>query len=925
MLPLWRDLNSTLSFSNPIPGKETSIICSFRFDVAVEVGDVIEIVLPGFMASNSLSATSGDFAVVWNSDADVLTLESLRPFSAFEVINERVGALPTSMFTLPIQSIFDGDNSILYSLRRGMDEAPPQRRRFASLSGSGFKRFEIRFDNPSPNRTSAIDITFSTSVAVQPNATISIYLPGFFKDIRPKSELTMRLRLGGRHSFAFNGHWNNESSCVDLTNLLWLTEGETYQLNILSSNNIFTPRGGVGGFKDGSSHPAAQLSASDVLFFDFSVVSIYTRIFGIEDSVFEVALHDNSSDIAMMDIRVVFSSFLKGPFVLEANVPHIESPHGDISLHCNTSGGVEAVQWSADRSSISILVNASLFHESVSVYWVWAHHPSAAEGGILRVRPSSGIPRNDHGITLSLVNAGYGFPDHFRGNLTAYPFRNVSFVPAILHSQVRLVRRYVPPVPRSRNSPFVPDFFANDIEVSFRLNSPMQSGDSVEIDIPGLVLVGSGSGEPSYVMELPSGERISIALEDALIRISLTDTLPDDSANLTEVSFTIPGDRFGKVIMTSVLQHNSQACKISWKTPYFTVGFTPISSPLSVGAVHSSLSFSNRFAGESTSVDLKIITALNLTESDVILWSLPGFVFSSGFTSIADASGRIWTARWDSQSELLGLVAPHFVPPTALHFRIDNAVAPASSTEAPPGVGFSFEAAGTEANAFQGRSHRLAMQAVQHVDVLGKFTSIQAQLRQLTEDQVLYTLSVSIALSCKPSIGDAVTVESPYLLSMRLSRAPDSACFGVVLNPHLSTVVIKLLCRNLPSNFTISVFLQSTDPEGRITCGDGGCALATVSTDSNSCPARAITPLDALTSVTDASLFLNISRDGSAFGEFTYSHIGGVPRMGFLELMFPYQFVWNASSYVYAFSENSNKSPLWLAEWSEISNSLHLM
>jgi hypothetical protein len=649
---------SALAFGSDVPGNKSSLTVSLCFEPALRVSDVVSVSLPGFGAVNSgltmhYTASTGN-EVAWSAATSTLfitVLDADVDTCITETIDENRGLL------LPQTSIFRNDGATFtFSVRDAGASASSVRLEntpFELVRPVGIAAFSVSLSDTRPNYWSDVQVVFEIAADgtyTPEDTSLSVFLPGFYSVGRFSGELA----LGGPYAAYFDAEWFNSTNEVVLRPTASLQKG-VYNVTILAKEPLalYVPARGMHTENQPSFSFNSALWSSDI-----TLVNEYPSVYGYNSSSLTLTMTSDASvyDVQGLTFQAMFTRAIAGPATITLELPFLTTKVQKIVLPVDSSE-YDSIIWRNWQKTLTI------------------HRTEGWEGPLVTVALHSlaDFVVNERGVPENHTHAGINFAvKGGDGELRSTGIIDVTPVPRIVHSSLQL-------------STYGTDIFNTTQQVytiEMELNTPARTFDSFYIDIEGMSqLNATNAGIAERCLSLnwtgphSTGHTIAVYLnnnthckhETRFLRWHITELVPGDAA------------------LRSIAQYKTDGFTVSWDNPLRYTKNVQFDEVPTLGITYSAIDLATPRAGHTSDVNIRILTASNLRTGDIIRLALPGFRFNWTSTVLADNFGRQWPTAF-TDDDVLVLVAPTTLPPTALEFVFESefaAVLPVGGIPAP--------------------------------------------------------------------------------------------------------------------------------------------------------------------------------------------------------------------------------------------------
>ena len=662
---------SALQLSADVPDSPTIVRIALSFDMALEVNDIISILLPG-ITSKDTSVLSGILdccSVRWENENSTLKFTLLTVYDAYTSIDLSLNA-DFGLF-LPMNGLFDR-NSFQFSAVGQHGKIPPSV--FQAIDGTSISHVGVYTKTPIPRYFSDIQIVFKTEVYIEAEANIIFTLPDYrIADDRwedHSDEISRQVALGvdqvilnisqetplflsGPFSHAFTGAFLNSSQLA--LRPVYPLEPGAYDVTILESSKIIvgTPRT----FPD-DEPPSVSIEGYEWNMTE-TAIRDFTYVIGLEDSRISLEVDRPSEVLTNFSFSFQVSYDIIGPLEVELIIPVLTNTRRQESwvLNDNTTLTWNEFSKSFIYTSGYGVGNSTGFLLSLSDPDLKNFRVSRGGSKLVDEYHGAYLTSSEQSVTFSVWSPAAYMP--------MMPIHFITTLPSVLTSSLV----------------FSTDIFSEspaEITIALQLSMKASLGDSFYIklyEIPANTINNSvpiqgRSGSFSSFEYFNSNHTLKITIENR--------TGCCEYDNDTYYHWIIPADA-GLYRSAGVIQTDSSLYSVYWENDYADTGEVffqdyPISPFLMTD-----IAFDLPYVDTVSSISIKFITTTGLNIGDVIVFVLPAYSFPFGDEEgsvVTDVDGNDWSVVWNDNSDSLLFIVPKVYPQMSFEFIFSDELAP---------------------------------------------------------------------------------------------------------------------------------------------------------------------------------------------------------------------------------------------------------
>ena len=807
-------VRSSLSFDGPAPNQATGIAISLCSSGKFSIGDSIQVYLPHFNLSSTLSATIPDSSyssLLWLQHTSGIQITLL---DNCECINE---VIPAAIgFMLPNEVIYADTLQFLYSVSSaslGTIAHVP----FKEVTAVGINGFTIEFSNPTIDQPTSISIDFEiiADFEYSPDHThISLCIPRFYTTKNTTVELDL---ASGPDAHAFSAMWSNATGCILLKPTMYLYQTK-YSLTIAAVNparSIVVPSNGL--YLD---FPPTIAFHSEHWSTPFAAVSSFPFLYGssLDSELTFQFIGDTTYLISAIEFRTTLSRHVSGPGSLIVHLPCVTSKYGDWVFINSTHE--QTVLWSEEMKTLTVTSQAGWTKDIVLALSI---NESIAEFFI----NSLGIEDSYFTNMTFAINGSNGF-------LSPLHIAHVQRIPRIQHASLSIIN--------TKADLFESSLFT--VRVELMLNFKPELGDTFDFNLYGLPPILGGAQENNSCFVVTSNSSAyTLNYTSISVLLSNISSIPTNPCHYTRKLVMFFTEQITNNSKRSIIQYQSNLFHLSWNTSTSTTGQVSFDNAPVVGVTYSRLDISSPAAGKSSELTFKILTATILRNGDSILLGLPHFEFNFTSAILRDNYNNSWIAYTNSSRGLLSLTTTTKLHPSGYRFSFlgrNKAVLPSM------GITSGQNNLYTVTIARDGKE--LVPQAIKYVTPVGFVNDIVFHPQRVFSYQrnsdgstsAIYTISFSIMIETNSLLnnGDILSLQLPQYVFIRDIElqlpAAYSSQFKVELISAQQTLQVTLKVPILQNSFYFET-LPSFNVQLASDCSMNPCSMY-ISISSQSCP-----------------------------------------------------------------------------------------
>lgn len=630
--------SSHLFYSSHVPNSVSTIDLQICFSSQLNVNDLVTIHLPSFSLVNISNPSTANYSVYWDSLKDMLKIRVRKSLNCLELKHKLPNLYPQVFFQLPGVGFYPNDVRLSFSYKNNgnNDVANLTNQPFATTQAIGIKSSAIKFNDTRPNHPTNIGISFELLSDVKPlNSSIQIYLPHFFSYFIEKVD---------KFYVSSSARLNDllDISCNFGQHLLFITP----KAQLPAGYYNFTVEA-IGEFplnfpKQGMSLNNPPMIAVESPDWQMELTNVFQFPLVYGSMIFKVDF-DYDVSYAVSKIQVIYQWFnsIAGPATLYLQIPSMSNNLGYMKIiaglnESNHLGFSEATWYEFNKT---LVVQSSMGWRNDSSQELFINIPNITNCAI-----------NQRGIAFDTRDGGMYSVIGPSGFLPWTPHVYKRSIPMMRNTSISLAA-------------LSKDIFTVSQEsllISFSVNVPLLLTDTFLISFSNNVEFNFNNTKvqnPCYLL-------LSFNQSSLLIGPSNRTSIDGKYCNYVHDSYKLDW------LMTNISyvnaskgiqQYNMHYATITWNNNYMISRPWKVEQSPALGIYSSSVSLSNPYSLQVSSIEICVMTASTLNTGDMITIDLPGFYpynISSPKLIVQDQYRRSWSGKYDSQSSQISLIVP---------------------------------------------------------------------------------------------------------------------------------------------------------------------------------------------------------------------------------------------------------------------------